>query len=108
MLKPTSTESIDPEFIFYQAMTRSKDHALVPGIPKLPASCAAFVAPLFLSIVMTCLVSLVSTLSGVELSSKFASTWLAAWGASWTIAFPAMLVLTPVARRLTTLLVKNP
>ena len=72
------------------------------------ARCAAFVAPLFLSIIMTCLVSFVSTLRGVELSSKFASTWLAGWGVSWMIAFPALLVLTPVARWLTTLLVKDP
>jgi hypothetical protein len=91
-----------------KAMAHSKEHAIVPGVPKLPARCAPFVAPLFLSIVMTCIVSLVSSLSESGPSSKFASRWLAAWGTSWMIAFPALLVLTPVARRLTTLLVKYP
>ena len=89
-------------------MTHSKAHAIVPGFARLPAGCAPFVAPLFLSINMTCIVSFVNTLRGVESYSKFASTWLASWSVSWMVAFPALLVLTPVARRLTTLLVKDP
>lgn len=88
-------------------MTRAKKKSAgLARIPKLPARCAAWVAPLLLSIVMTCLVSFVSTLSGAAPSAKFASAWLAAWGTSWTIAFPALLVLAPLVRRLTEFLVK--
>ena len=88
-------------------MTRSKDHAIVLGVPKLPARYEAFVTPLLLSIITSCLVSLVGTFRGVELTSNFASTWLAAWGVSLAIAFPTRLLMTPIARWLTTILVRN-
>ena len=88
-------------------MSRSKDPAIVARVPKLPARYGVFVAPLFLSIVMTCLVSCVSTIRGVGLTSNFASTWLAAWGVSWAIAFPVLLAMMPIARRLTTMLTRN-
>ena len=88
-------------------MTRSKDHPIVTGIPKLPARCRTFVTSLLLSMVMTCLVSFVSTFRGVELSAGFASKWLAAWGVSWAIAFPLLLLVTPIARSLTAIVVRD-
>ena len=49
------------------------------GIPKLPARYGSLVMPLLLSILMTCIVSLISTFNGIGLSPEFAFKWLRAW-----------------------------
>jgi hypothetical protein len=71
------------------------------GFRKLPARYAGLVMPFLLSILMTCVVSLISTLKGVGPVANFASIWLGAWGVSWLIAFPTLLLVLPVVRRLT-------
>ncbi len=78
------------------------------GIPKLPARYAAFVMPLLLSIFMTAIVSLVSTLRSVGLVEGVVALWLGAWGMSWLIGFPTLLLVLPVVRRLTAWLVAAP
>lgn len=75
---------------------------------KLPARYAGLVMPLFLSLFMTCIVSLVSTLHGIGLAEHVVSIWLSAWGLSWLIAFPTLLMVLPLVRRLTALLVETP
>jgi hypothetical protein len=65
------------------------------------------VMPLLLSILMTCIVSLVSTFKGIGLSPHFISKWLGAWGISWLIAFPVLLLVLPVVRRATAALVRT-
>ena len=78
------------------------------GVPKLPARYAAFVMPLLLSIFMTAIVSLVSTLRSVGLVDGVVTLWLGAWGMSWLIGFPTLLLVLPVVRRLTAWLVAAP
>lgn len=78
------------------------------GIPKLPARYAAFVMPLLLSIFMTAIVSLVSTLRSVGLVEGVVTLWLGAWGMSWLIGFPTLLLVLPLVRRLTAWLVAAP
>ena len=56
--------------------------------------------PLLLSLLMTFIVSAISTLEGLGLSPTFLPTWLAAWGISWLIAFPTLLALLPLVRRI--------
>jgi hypothetical protein len=56
---------------------------------------------LLLSVVMTMVVSAVSTLRGVGLTDAFLRVWLSAWGLSWLIAFPTLLLILPLVRRLT-------
>ena len=75
---------------------------------RLPARYAGIVMPLFLSLFMTCIVSLVSTLRGIGLAEHFLSIWLSAWGLSWLIAFPTLLMVLPLVRRLTALVVETP
>lgn len=67
---------------------------------RLPARFAPVVTALMLSIAMTMVVSCVSTLRGVGLSGAFLGVWLASWGLSWIVAFPTLLLLLPLARRL--------
>ena len=71
------------------------------GLPKLPARYAGFVMPLLLSILMTCIVSLISTFKGVGWVAGFWQLWLGAWAVSWLVAFPTLLVALPLVRRLT-------
>lgn len=79
-----------------------------PRGAKLPARYAAFVMPLFLSIVMTFVVSAISTLKSLGLNGGFLSTWPVAWGLSWLVAFPTLLLVLPVVRWLVGLVVESP
>lgn len=68
---------------------------------KLPARYASFVLPLLLSILMTFVVSFISTVNSQGLGGDFLSTWLRAWGVSWLIAFPTLLLVLPLVQRVT-------
>jgi hypothetical protein len=63
---------------------------------------------LFLSGMMSCLVSFISTLRGVGLVDGLVTLWLTNWIASWAVAFPAVLVVAPVARRMVSALIRDP
>ncbi len=76
------------------------------GTPKLPARYAAAVLPLLLSVLMTCIVSLVTTLRGIGWAPNFLEVWLSAWALSWLIAFPTLLVALPLVRRATAAIVR--
>ena len=69
--------------------------------PRFHMRHAPIVMALLLSIAMTMVVSAVSTLRGVGLGPEFLSVWLSSWGLSWIVAFPPVLVILPLARRMT-------
>lgn len=75
------------------------------GFAKLPAAYATLVMPLLLSILMTFVVSAVATLRSIGLAPGFFYIWLSAWGLSWIIAFPTLLLALPLVRRATAALV---
>lgn len=77
------------------------------GLRKLPGRYAGIVMPLLLSIFMSGIVSFVSTLHGMGMTYGLLHTWLGAWGWSWMIAFPTVLLVLPLVRRLTRLLVEE-
>ncbi len=74
---------------------------------KLPARYAHFMLPLVISVFMSCIVSGVATLHSTGMSPDFVHTWMGAWGLSWVIAFPTLLTVLPVARRVVGLLVET-
>lgn len=74
---------------------------------KLPASAASWLTPLMLSLLMTFVVSLVSTLVSVGWTAGTPPVWLRAWGLSWVIAFPTLLVVLPLVRKATAALVEH-
>lgn len=76
-------------------------------ILKVPSKYAAFVMPFFLSILMTCVVSLISTLRSVGFIDNFPYVWLNAWCISWIVAFPTLLLLLPIVKKLTLFVVKT-
>jgi hypothetical protein len=75
---------------------------------KLPARYGHVFTPLILSIFMSCVVSGISTLSSLGLVPDMPSAWMRAWGISWLIAFPALLVVLPLVRRVVAVFVDAP
>ncbi len=77
------------------------------GFAKLPARYGVVVMPFFLSIIMTCVVSLISTLRGAGFGPGFFPLWLGSWALSWAVAFPTLLLVLPVVRRATGAFVRS-
>lgn len=76
---------------------------------KLPARYAGLVMPLLLSVLMTAIVSMISTLRSVgPMAPELGWLWLSAWGLSWLVAFPTLLLVLPLVRRATAALVETP
>ena len=74
---------------------------------KLPARFDSVVTPLMLSIMMTCVVSAISVLRTQGFDLEALSMWPSAWGLSWCVAFPVLLLVLPMVRRITGLIVHS-
>jgi hypothetical protein len=70
------------------------------AVRKLPARFAPVVLPLVLSILMTFVVSAISTLKSLGPTPAFLATWPGAWAISWLVAFPTLLAVLPLVRRI--------
>lgn len=75
---------------------------------KLPARALPVVMPLLLSLKMTFVVSGITTLKSLGLVEGFVGRWMSAWGLSWVVAFPVLLVMMPLVRRFAGLIVEVP
>ena len=78
------------------------------NIGKLPARYAAIVMPLLLSIFMSCIVAGIATLRSMGFTEGLLRMWMSAWGVSWLVAFPSLLVVLPVVRRIVAATVQSP
>ena len=67
---------------------------------RLPPRAAGFVMPLILSVLMTFLVSAIATLRSLGPSPEFLAAWPGAGLISWVVAFPALLLVLPLVRRI--------
>ncbi len=67
---------------------------------RLPARAAALLTPLLLSLMMTFIVSAISTLRSAGPDADLLPLWLGAWGMSWLVAFPTLLLVMPLVRRM--------
>lgn len=65
----------------------------------IPKKYAPILFALILSGLMSLMVSGISTYRVAGPLPDFASLWLSAWLTAWLFAFPAVLVVAPVARR---------
>ena len=72
---------------------------------RLPARFGPILFGLLLSGFMSLIVSGVATTNARGLGAGFLDDWLTAWTFSWAIAFPAVLLVAPVVRRLVARLV---
>ena len=77
------------------------------GLPKLPARFGSLVLPFFLTCVMTCVVSAISTLRVAGMGPGVLSMWFLSWMISWAIAYPTLLVVLPWVRKLVASLVAS-
>ena len=75
---------------------------------KLPARYAGILMPLVLSVLMTFVVSAIATARSLGFGPDFLATWPTAWALSWVVAFPTLLLVLPVVRRIVALLVEAP
>jgi hypothetical protein len=71
----------------------------------MPARFAPIVFGFVLSGLMSFLVSGVATFRNAGLVDGFFGLWVSAWLPSWMIAFPVVLVVAPVARRIVGMMV---
>lgn len=55
---------------------------------------------LLLSGMMSLLVSGISTLRAAGLTAEFMNIWIGAWLMAWLVAFPAVLLVAPLTRRM--------
>ena len=72
-----------------------------------PAKYTQLIFSFFLSIFRSCVVSAVSVVNTIGLIDGFFNLWMTAWLKSWIIAFPTILVVAPLTRRLVGKLVRN-
>ena len=77
-------------------------------MPRLPHGLSPYLFGLILTGLMTFLVAGVATLRTVGLTPDFGALWLGAWLPSWAAAFPVVLVVAPLTRRLVAALCAPP
>jgi len=73
----------------------------------IPAKFAPILFGLMLSGLMSLIVSGVSTLGVLGLSEGFFAAWMGNWAFSWAVAFPTVLVVAPLVRRIVGQLTKE-
>jgi hypothetical protein len=73
----------------------------------LPARYAPIAFAIVLSCLMSFLVSGIATLRNAGFTDDFFSLWIHAWLPSWLFAFPTVLVVAPLARRIVGKLVRH-
>ena len=74
----------------------------------MPARFAPALFGFILSGLMSFAVSGIATLRNAGLTDGFLGLWVNAWLPSWAFAFPVVLIVAPITRRLVGMLVKTP
>jgi hypothetical protein len=72
----------------------------------MPARFAPVLFGFVLSALMSFIVSGIATFRTAGFGDHFMSLWIGAWLPSWFVAFPVVLVVAPVARRLVGLVIR--
>lgn len=66
----------------------------------IPARFAPVLFGLILSGLMSLIVSGIATFRAIGLVDHFLLAWAGSWAASWAVAFPTVLVVAPLTRRI--------
>ncbi len=75
---------------------------------KIPAKYTWLVMPFVLTILMTFVVSGISTVKVTGVEPGFIGKWFSAWLVSWFFAYPTILIVMPVVRRIVAAIVEKP
>lgn len=73
----------------------------------IPARYSHIAFGLVLSGMMSLLVSGISTLKAIGPVDGFVAIWLGNWVAGWAVAFPTVIVVAPIARKIVQRLVRE-
>lgn len=74
----------------------------------IPARFAPILFGFILSGLMSCIVSGIATFRALGDEQAFVDAWMASWMFSWAAAFPTVLVVAPMARRIVVRLTAAP
>lgn len=69
-------------------------------LKRLPARYGTVIMPLILSVVMTSIVSFIATIKTVGFAEDLLTLWLGAWEMSLLIAFPTLIIILPLVRKI--------
>lgn len=61
----------------------------------------------FMALIMSCVMSCVISFSNVGPVSNFVSIWMGAWGFGFLIAFPSVVLVSPLVHKLTALVLNK-
>lgn len=75
---------------------------------RLPARFAPILFGLFVSGLMSFIVSGIATVNAMGAVAGMPARWMGAWAVAWAVAFPTILVVAPAARRLVGRLTEPP
>jgi hypothetical protein len=73
----------------------------------IPARFAPILFGLILSGLMLCIVSGLPTVRALGIGAQTTAALIGNWAVSWSVAFPVVLVLAPIIRRIVLRLVKQ-
>ena len=74
----------------------------------IPARYAPVLFGFILSGLMSCIVSGISTLRAIGPGAEMIAPWMTSWGFSWAVAFPVILFMAPITRKLVAGFVRTP
>lgn len=66
----------------------------------IPARFAPYLFGLILSGMMSCIVSGIATVRAMGLVPGVFQGWMTSWAFSWAVAFPTVLIVAPLTRRI--------
>lgn len=87
-------------------MTTPASSYIVGRIPKLPPKFALVVMPLLMSGLMSGIVCMVNLLRAMGWSAQVLRAWPSTWLLAWAVAFPTVMLVMPLVKRITTKLVR--
>jgi hypothetical protein len=95
-----------------RAFHNDRPRHISPSVLTMEKIMSPRIAPILFGLVLSALMSLlvsgISTFRNTGLVDGFVTLWMHAWLPSWLIAFPIVLVIAPLARRLVGMLVVVP
>ena len=75
---------------------------------KIPARYLGIVMPLVSSFFISGIISGVFTIKIIGFQPHTFSSWLSSWVLAWSIAFPSILIILPLVRRIVGFIVESP
>ncbi len=73
----------------------------------IPQKYAAYVFSFFMSLLMSCIMSFVICVFNVGLVDGIVLIWLKAWGFAFAVAFPTIIAVSPIVRKLVSAVVEK-